>query len=370
MEMTLIGPSLVPLGRLDWLSCSWVSKWNAAGSWTAQVDGADPVANRIVPGCRVFVRDSESGSFSGLITSIERSRTSKGVTNLNLTGIDELASLRYRLTYPNPDRAVDDQNVGYYTDAGPVSPVVSSLVLRNMGAAALPSRRWAGLVVDEPVTGKNATVKTRFNSLLDEVGTLATVAGVKNTCVYDTDRQIHFRCRATTDRTRSMVLRQEAGTLGEWQVSLTAPEATAFIVAGQGEGAARAIRTYGIASADTWGFRVESFKDQRDAATTAELDKAGADLVANTAGSAAVTLTVQERMKVFGRDYQLGDTVTANLDGVPYTDRLQTAQIDWSEKGRTVALTIGKGEDQDNAAPGWVRKIRPLAESLRRLEVR
>jgi hypothetical protein len=372
MEMTLIGPDLVPRGRLDWVNCTVVQKLNAKGTFTAQIVGESRTASRIVPGCRLYVRDPDAGEYSVLITTIERSMTSKGVLNLNLSGVDELAALAQRITYPSPDRAADQQTVeDYYTDSGSSGQIVCSMVLRNLGAASLDKRRWFGLVVDEAAVGSQGEVKTRFKSLLDEAATVANLGKVRMVCHYQQDRKIHFTVEAITDRTRSMVFRQETGTLGEWTVSLTAPETTTFVLGGKGDLRERLVAEYAIPDEDTWGWRSETFKDQTDAEDRAALDKAGAKETELMAGSASVNMTVNERpnengtAKVYGRDYRIGDIVTARLGGATYTDQIQQAEIAWDEKGRSTKLTVGKTQDQDNDSPAWVRRVRDLDQRQR-----
>jgi hypothetical protein len=372
MEMTLIGPDLVPRGRLDWVNCTVVQKLNAKGTFTAQIVGESRTASRIVPGCRLYIRDPDAGAYSVLITTIERSMTSKGVLNLNLSGVDELAALAQRITYPSPDRAADQQTVeDYYTDSGTSGQIVCSMVLRNLGAASLDTRRWFGLVVDEADVGGQGEVKTRFKSLLDEAATVANLGKVRMVCHYQQDRKIHFTVEAITDRTRSMVFRQETGTLGEWTVSLTAPETTTFVLGGKGDLRERLVAEYAIADEDTWGWRSETFKDQTDAEDRAALDKAGAKETELMAGSASVNMTVNERptangtAKVYGRDYRIGDIVTARLGGATYTDQIQQAEIAWDEKGRSTKLTVGRTQDQDNDSPAWVRRVRDLDKRQR-----
>jgi hypothetical protein len=367
MEMTLIGPDLVPRGRLDWVNCTVVQKLNAKGTFTAQIVGEGRAASRIVPGCRLFIRDPDAGSYSVLVTTIERSMTSKGILNLNLSGVDDLVALAQRITYPSPGRAADQQNeVDYYTDSGSAGRVIGSMVLRNLGPNALPERRWYGLVVDEADVGGQVEVKSRLKSVLDEAATLGNLGKVRMVCKYQQDRKLHFTVEAVTDRTRSLVFRQETGTLGDWTVSLTAPETTTFILGGKGDLKERLIGEYAIPSEDTWGWRAETFKDQTDAEDRAALDKAGAKEADLMAGSAAVTLTANERpnengaSKVFGRDYKIGDIVTARLGGAAYTDQIQQAEVSWDDKGRATKLTIGKTQDQDNDSPAWVRRVRDL----------
>lgn len=371
MEAFLIGPDLVPRGRLPWISTKISPKLNASGGLTMQVPGESTMANRITEGCRVRIADGDTEPISAFITTIERSTTSKGVLNLNLSGILELGTLAWRITYPDPTRPEDSQKAAYYTDTGAAGDVITSLLLRNIGPAALAARRGPGVVIDSAAgLGKKVSVKTRFDSLLEQAGTLADQGGLALHACYGTDRKIHIGARAVTDRSRSLVLRQDRGTLGEWRASITAPEATTFIVGGQGEGADRMIRSYALAATDTWGVRVESFKDQRDAKDATELATAGQKLVDETTGSGAVTLTLNETIRALGRDFHLGDTLSADLGGVVFTDTLQAADIEWSDTGRKVTLTLGSGEDRDNKAPAWVRRVRKLNAALRNLEVR
>jgi hypothetical protein len=281
-------------------------------------------------------------------------------------------ALAQRITYPSPDRAADQQTVeDYYTDSGTSGQIVCSMVLRNLGAASLDTRRWFGLVVDEADVGGQGEVKTRFKSLLDEAATVANLGKVRMVCHYQQDRKIHFTVEAITDRTRSMVFRQETGTLGEWTVSLTAPETTTFVLGGKGDLRERLVAEYAIADEDTWGWRSETFKDQTDAEDRAALDKAGAKETELMAGSASVNMTVNERptangtAKVYGRDYRIGDIVTARLGGATYTDQIQQAEIAWDEKGRSTKLTVGRTQDQDNDSPAWVRRVRDLDKRQR-----
>lgn len=370
MEAFLIGPDFIPRGRLPWLSAKISPKLNAAGAFTMQIPGESTMARRIVEGTRVHFYDGTE-PYSGLITTIERSMTSKGVLNLNLSGVLELATLSYRITYPDPSHPINTQTKAYYTDSGPAGDVLTSLLLRNIGSAALPARQARSVIIDPATgTGKQVSTKTRLTDLLTEAGALADQGGMALYARYESDRKIHIGARPIVDRTRSVVLRQDHGTLGEWRTSFTAPEATAFIVGGQGEGADRMLREYSLPTEDSWGYRIESFKDQRDGENVAALDKAGADLIKENTGSAAVTMTINETSRRLGEHFFLGDTLSANLAGQVFTDTLQAADIEWSDSGRSVSLTLGKGQDRDNKAPAWVRKVRRLNAALRNLEVR
>ncbi|WP_443096125.1 Gp37-like protein [Rothia koreensis] len=367
--MFVIGPDLAPAGRLVWLSAEIVVKLNGAGTFNVQVPGHHPVSERVVEGSRIYICDPEGLRFSGLVTTMEHSQTQDGVLNLNLSGVQDMGLLNYRITYPDPLNPVDRQQVDHYQDSGFAADVIGSLVLRNCGAAALPQRRWRGFCWDpEPGIGRQVTVQTRLETLLSVVSRTADSGGVAVDVCYEQDRRIHGRIRECIDRSRSVVFHQDTAALGAWTVSRTAPEATTFVLAGQGEGKNRMIRSYDIPVSDTWGYRIEAFKDQRDADDQKKLDEAGRKLVAKTGGSAAVTMTIKETNRVFGRDFFLGDTVTAVLRSVRFADRVQAAKVSWSENGREVKVTVGPDQARDNADPLWVRRVRPIIDAQRKLE--
>lgn len=240
MEAYLIGPDRAPRGRLPWLNVKATPKLNAGGGFTMQVPGESRMATRITEGCRVYINDD--AGFSGLITTIERSMTQEGVMNINLTGVLELSTLNYAITWPSPLKPLTAQDTDYYTDTGKAGAVIGSLIIRNVGATAQPERRIPGLTLDPNDTaGTTVTTKTRLDVLLTEAAALADRGGVVLDMVYRADRRIHVTVREPVNRARSLVFRQDNGTLGDWQVSTTIPEATAFILGGQGEGKARQI---------------------------------------------------------------------------------------------------------------------------------
>lgn len=367
----LIGPDLQPAGKIQASRVSAVLRWAETGSWTAQILGEAPNTGSIRAGCRVILLDDTGEVFSGPITTIDRSRLQSGVMNLNLSGKTDSVVLSDRLVYPDPLRQASAQRTDYYTDTGPVGMVIAALVMRNAGASALPERSTPGLIVDRRVAGPAASVRARFTNLRQEIGELERQHQVRVVSRYlRQQRKIKVAIEATVDRSRSMVLRQRTGVIGESSVSTTAPSATSVVLAGDGEGVSRRIASYDLPRLDWWGARrVEEFKDRRDTKSDAELAEAWEKLRADIIGSAAVTTKVRERPgQIFGQDYHLGDRVSIELGGQVFTDPVQSAQLTWDEAGRTVQVTVGQKDAQDSPAPSWVRRIRKLEDDLRILK--
>ena len=121
---------------------------------------------------------------------------------------------------------------------------------------------------------------------------------------------------------------QELGTLAGWTSMTEAPEVNYVYVAGGGKGQNRLIREYSDpASVSAWG-RVEGFDDRRDTTDTAELDEAGAEVLADGIPTPELELTaVDTESQRFLDDWQLGDKATATLDGQVITDVIREVTI-------------------------------------------
>ncbi|MCW1249664.1 siphovirus ReqiPepy6 Gp37-like family protein, partial [Acaricomes phytoseiuli] len=355
-NLWLITPELQPAGKLQASKVTCVLRYADTGTWTAQINGEAATSSQIRPGCRVALRDDSGEVFSGPITTIDRSRLQIGVVNLNLSGKTDDIALEDRIVYPDPFRPVEAQREDYYTDSGSAGEVIANLIMRNAGASALPERVTPGLMVDRLADGPRAQVRARFSPLREEIASLERQHGLRVSTTYRlSDRRLHSTITTTTDRSRSMVLSQRTGTLGESSVSTTAPSATAVVLAGDGEGRNRRMMARSLDRADWWGDRrVEEFKDRRDTSSDKELAEAWDKLVPDIIGSAAVTTNVRERPgQVFGRDYQLGDKVSISWEGTRFTDVVQAGQITWDSNGRSVSVTIGQRDAQDSPTPPW-----------------
>lgn len=119
-------------------------------------------------------------------------------------------------------------------------------------------------------------------------------------------------------------------------------EATVALVGGQGEGAARATRTvtgtdYSVTN------DVETFVQASNASSSAGYDAEGARVLKQMQAEKELTFDIiQDGPFLYGRDYFLGDLVTANYDTISVTRKVIGVQIDYQKDGNeSVNIDVG-----------------------------
>lgn len=354
--------SLNRVGMVPVLGGTAVLRRNAVSTFTLDVDGDNPLTT-YAPGDHLMVVEDGVQVVAGRILSDEVNGTSTG-TDVALTCTEHMGYLTDRITLPTPNRAVDQQDIdGYYTAKGTAEALICDLVRLNVGQGALAAWKLPITVDASQGRGGTTSVNTRFKTVLEEVQTLANVAGLTVYTWMDKNK-IRFSVTKGRDLSRAVRLSQANGALGSYTLTRTAPATTSVLVAGQGQGAARYLK---LVSGNTndWGQSVLAFQDRRDTNDSDELIKAGKDTLADNAEGASISTEIVETPALrFGRDYQLGDTITVQLaNGVTITDTVQQAEITWDENGRTVKLTVGQTPDDDNQDP-VVAEVRRLRKAL------
>lgn len=358
MRARLIDPAGVQRQAVEVTACTAVLRDCGVGTWQIEAT-ADTVA-QVGEGWRVLI----PGVCSGPVTSREMGVQDQQPV-VTLTGVSELTALADHLTYPVPSKAATDQSEdAYYRASGPAETVIRGLVHVNAGTGALAARRTPFFTVTTSQgRGSTVTVETRWKNVLDEAVALARTGGVTFDAIWE-GAQAVLRFRVPRDLSRRCRFGGPLGGLDDVKLSLNAPTVTDVVVAGQGQGTARAIRSY--SSATTWGRRVEAFKDRRDTEDAAEYDKAGADALAEGAASATASFTLSEVPGlVYGTDYQLGDTVTVTYGGVQVSEPVRQVELTWDGHGRTAKVILGDHDQADDNTPVWVAKIRALDARLR-----
>ena len=309
--------------------------------------------DRINPAWGIVCRDT-GVEFAGDFTKIHR-KNEKGIVEWVVNGVGDLQTLADRVTYPNPGRGEKEQDVSHYRARGSAGRVIGGLIEMNAGIGALPERRAPGLTVRYEDVGKEVSVETRLKPLLAVCQDLATAGDVVFEAV-PLKKGYVIRVRKPTVRARSVVFTPQGGEVLGWELTHSAPTATTVVVGGQGEGANRTLESR--TRANTWGRRIEVFKDRRDTDEAADLEKAANEEL--TKGEAQQTLKLEfretDRLK-FGRDFQLGDLVTAVLaPGLRATLPVTQAKIEWDGyQSRSVALTLGTVDE--NLRDARMRKL-------------
>lgn len=364
MQVFALDPDGVKRGRIAALEAAAVPRDSDVGTWSVTADGSDPTARRVVEGWGVLIVD-EGFRMSGRMT--KREYTMGAAPELVLSGEDELRALTGDVTYPNPARAINVQDVARWTRKGPAETVIRDMVNLNVGPGALPARRVRDLVLTtNGGRGSTVTIDTRLKVILDEAKAAARSGGVTFAMVREDRTSVPLRFRTPVDRRRSVRFTRPNGGAGEGTLALEAPTCTVAIVAAQGEGAERDI-TETVAPATAWGERRAVLKDRRDTSDSDALDQTGADAIREGAGKATATFKAHEVPGcVFGVDYQLGDVVTVVLDGIAVSEPVRAAQIEWDSFGRTVELTLG--DTPEDGDPDWLAYVQDLEARVARKE--
>ena len=362
-----VDPGRVRRGQIEATACTAVLRDADVGTWQITFPTADPSGARLDEGWRVLIHDEET-ALSGPITGITPNLADGTIT---VNGVSDLQHVADRLVYPNPAQAAAAQGDAYFKRTGPSAEVIDYLVHKNAGSGALADRRVPGLAMavgQGGLLGSTVTANIRFKNLLEECRALARLGGVTFDAVQEGEL-IRFRFRVPQDRSRQVRFSGGNGGAEEGSYSFEAPTATAVLVAGQGEGAARTIieRT----RASEWGRRIEVFKDQRDTDDMAELEQSATEQLDEGAPGAGAQFSAVEAPGLrFGTDFLLGDTVSVEVGALTIAEPVRAVELAWDGHGRTATLTLGDHDQADDKTPKWVSKIKKLDARVRSQEVR
>lgn len=195
-----------------------------------------------------------------------------------------------------------------------------------------------------PASAVNIDYNAAYKNLLTAMQEVAAIAGdywylEKATGENDL---FNWKCNFGTDRTSTMLFDlNRANMLDTSLDKRRLLEPTKALVAGQGEGSARAtaVRTsanYGSAN------HTENFVDARDATTTAQLEARGDARLAETEYKPKFIFRAsQSPGSQYGQDYGLGDLIKARYNGEIFTQRIVGVTVAVEESGReTIELDI------------------------------
>lgn len=375
MDVFAVGPDRVRYGQLTVLEWSAVLRDCDTGTWTMTLaDDEQGLARSVVEGWRVIAADETGTVFSGPVLSYGGD---VGDESLTISGIDDTGLLAFRVTYPDPSKAAEQQSdAAYWKKSGSAGTLLDELIYRNAANGAIAARRLPSVFVDRGAStggiGKGSTVSinTRYKNLLEEARTLARSGGVSFWADQAEDStNTFFRFREPDDLTDWVWFSMgDGGGLDGGSYSLSAPEVTNVLVAGQGQGADRTIKEHWVAPGP-WGLRIEQFQDRRDTDDPTELEQAGTDTLAEGAASASASVEVVEVPGlVYGVDYRLGDIVRVDFGRAVIDEPVRAVELTGDDFGRTVKLTLGDHAAEDDNLPEYDKQMREFARRLRGLE--
>lgn len=365
-----------------WTNLDATKKHNEPGSGSVDLPARPDIMAQLQPGNRLVVIRDRAVWMAGpmeIPTDYTWSVTEEpGPGKVTVTFSDDLATVAGYITWPTPGSAWTAQPANTYRTLTNTNAetIIRTLIGENCGPGALAERRIPRLVLGTAAgIGTSATLKTRFEPLLDVCRRIALNGGGIGFRTRQAAGQILFDCFQPRDLTATARFSKGLGNLRSIQFKRSAPTVTHALIGGTEPDIGTTGRTYvqvaDTSAAATW-WRVERYVDgsaQTD--TDGELTQAGTE---ETAGGAApvelATVTVDTPDLKAGRDFDLGDRVTVALPfGVEVADLVRSIHLQATpEAGEYVTTLIGSPEATSD--PAMAQAVRTLSRRLGRLETR
>lgn len=313
--------ALIRTGQVgDFRSLQMPLRFNRTSTWLLELDAASPAVALLGKTDGLVVERDGVTLLSGPVTGIERT-SSSGQTTVLVSGVDDSVWLERRLALPVPGGPPYDA-VAYDDKSGAAETVLRYFVDRNLGPSATAARRLPKLTLPADLArGTSVRGRGRFHPLMELLQPLALAGGDLGFQVVQVGSALEFQVFQPSDRTATAIFSEELGNLAGYTYSQQAPPADYVYVGGQGEGTARETVEGGVAAdIDTYG-RIEQFRDRRDVDTTATLNQALDEALAELGPVTTLSITpIDTEAVAFGREYGLGDRVTVMVEGEPIRD--------------------------------------------------
>jgi hypothetical protein len=366
----------------DYAQITLTPKYNDVGGWTLNLNKGSQSADALLAedGYGIIVERANSYLFSGITELPHRSWKANSSDTVTFSGVDDNVWLARRLALPSAPpftaSAYDEQSgvdaetaMRHYVDVN-LGP--SADALRQLPGLTLAPNGHLGPTVDD---------NGRFNTVLEVVQRIAIGAGLGFRIV-PSGSGLQFQVFEPIDRSSSVVFGPTFGNLESFDYAAQAPTANYIYVGGGGEGTSRVIAPDGDwASIGKWGRR-EAFRDRRDTSDatilnqtiTEELIKQGEQqslsiVPAEYEPAAAFTGETFTPYRL-GVDYNVGDIISINVDGLRISERVQSSEIKVAGPSLTSKPLIGTSNASDPEFPDIFNTVRDLARQVKTLQAR
>lgn len=330
---------------VDFLAIKVTRIVNGIDVLAMRLGGTSPSVSTIVYGgiIEVYRQDIEAGiasyrEFAGIIRGITQTITDQTVYDIQAVGFNAILA---------------DRQVAYYAGvanrtqftAQPAETIMKTLFNQNVGSSATTAN---GRFLDGRLTGATAsattgagtslTISVAQMNLLQALQRVQLSAGGDFALVYTAPATFAFTWytgQLGTDRSASVVFSIDNGTIGKLIIrTARIDDVTAVVVAGQGEGSARAIVTRPTSLPTGLDLR-EGYADARNQKTTAEYQALGDMVLSNATRqrSAVDAVVLQSDALRYGRDYFFGDLVGVYTGSATVTRKIAQIELSLSQQG-------------------------------------
>lgn len=330
---------------VDFLGITVARVVNGIDVLTMRLGGTSPAATSLTYGAiiEVYRQDVAVGitnyrEFSGMIREITQTITDRTIYDIVAVGWNALLA---------------DRQVAYYSgvinktqwNSAPSDNLFGFLWNYNLGPSATTAN---GRFLDGRITGAASyTLAGTGNSQVANFAQKNVLAAMQQVQLgAGGDFAVNYTAPATwtftfavgqlgTDRSASVIFSVGNGTIGKLVIKTSRiQDATAVIVAGQGEGSARAIVTRPFTLPTGLDLR-EGYVDARNQKTTAEYQQLGTSTLTNYERnrSTVEASVLQSDALRYGRDYFFGDLVGVYTGSATVTRKIASVELKLSVEG-------------------------------------
>ncbi|MFJ9101288.1 siphovirus ReqiPepy6 Gp37-like family protein [Streptomyces sp. NPDC102405] len=354
------------LGQVaDYTDLTVVPRFNAIGAMTMTLSADSPSAPLLVEGNGLIVKTAAGRTImSGPIRTPDwsRSESDAGSGKLTIGAVSDEEVLARYTCWPSPTAVIGSQTASVYKiNVAAVETGMRDLVNLNAGPGALASRKNPLLTLATNGLHGAALVRevNQFDNLLTVLQDIAGAAGL-GFRVIQVGSALQFQVFQPADLSGTARFSFGLGNLTDASYSTTPPTCTRAIVVAGGGASPRVCKTYDRTDPLWPGLVLEQFVDQTSVDTasvdlTAQMDQAGEEALTSGAGQGSLSISpIDLPMLRYGRDYNVGDTVSAQLrGGTWYTDVCREVALTSSTSGSSTKATVGG----DSSSTGTVARI-------------
>lgn len=334
----------------EWSLTGYVDDIDFEGAFTL----ADVDTVRVVQGSTIVFGGYVAPVTSG-VGGLDVVETAQGTT-FTLKGADLWSLLAGRVAYPTP--ATNPPWAGGHDDrVGVASTVAAGYIRDNLGSGALAARQVPGLALVDGAAGLSGTWSARLQPLDKLIARVCADGGITCRATVDFVGNVTYTLGPARDRSDTVVLSDQGGLTGVHRVTATAV-ATFVVAGGQGELAARTFATAGTA---TGALRREVFSDQTSLATSTEVQQAANATLAADAETLTVAAQVADVAALgltYLANYDVGDIIAAEIDGVRYPVSVDAVTLHIGVDRAVVRPVLGRGAL--NLVAGLLRDVADL----------
>lgn len=377
-------PALNRIGQVaDYTALTVIPRFNAVGAYTLEISADSAKAPLLVEGNGLIIQTAAGDTvMSGPIRTSDWSRNSSdgGSGKLTVGGVDDTELLARYTCWPSPTAAIGSQTASVYKiSATKAETAMRTLVNVNAGPGALTTRKNALLTLaTDGLRGPTITRQVnQFDGLLPTLQDIGNAAGPLGFRVVQVGTNLQFQVYAPIDQSATARFSFRLGNLTDASYTTTPPTCTRAIVVAGGGSSPRVCKTYDRTDPLFPTLVLEQFVDQTGVDTasvdlTAQMDQAGAEALAGGAGQGSLSISPIDIPQLrYGRDYQVGDTVAADVRGTWYTDVVREVSLtSTASDATTVKATVGGDSNGTSTVARIYAYIAQVKKDLARLKTR